>query len=88
MGGCGPIEGIIQLKQKNWGGGRGGEVRGVNQELKVLYNLHIKKGVGVCEPRIASIVQLKKNGARDQELNVLYKRGGGGGQPYLSILYY
>ena len=76
--GCDPIEGIIQLKQKKWGGGEGARSGGVNQELKVLLNLHIKGGVGVCEPRIASIVQLKKNVARDQELNVLYKRGGGG----------
>ena len=55
---------------------RGGGVGGVNQELKVLYNLKKRtggdqgrgRGCGVVrEPRIEGIVQLKK------------KRGGGGG---------
>ena len=75
--GCDPTEGIIQLKQRI-GGREGPGSGGVNQELKVFYNLYIKKGVGVCEQRIAGIVQFKKNGGRDQELNVLYKRGHGG----------
>ena len=57
-------------------GGGGGRV-GVNQELKVLYNLKKRTGGGqgrgrgcgvVREPRIEGIVQLKK------------KRGGGGGR--------
>ena len=63
-----------------WGGGGG--VRGCEQRIEgIVQFIYIKGGSGCANQELQVLYNLKKkkNGGRDQELNVLYKRGGGEG---------